>query len=99
MCAVSFKWRLVDDPLHIPQTDQCALGVIDSYVYVFGGRLADTTSRDLWIYSVSKVSLSPTHKRRSHARTRKQASERGSLNLYAEEQEGEGRRAKARCLV
>jgi hypothetical protein len=74
MCAVSFKWRLVDDPLHIPQTDQCALGVIDSYVYVFGGRLADTTSRDLWIYSVSKVSLSPTHKRRSHARTHAQAS-------------------------
>jgi hypothetical protein len=58
LLAVSLSWKQVDDPLHLLPTDQCGLGVIDDYVYLFGGRYdQDTASNRLWIYSISKVGI------------------------------------------
>lgn len=51
---VSMSWKLVEDPLRLTQTDQCAMAVLDDYVYLFGGRMGQVASSDLWVYSASK---------------------------------------------
>jgi hypothetical protein len=49
------SWKQVEDPLRLTQTDQCAMAVLNDYVYIFGGRVGEVASSDLWVYSASKV--------------------------------------------